>query len=131
MQTLNEKTELLRVAIRDLKQVAGTYHGHPRLFCPHIVGTKEGRWKILVWQFGGSSSRPHTLPEWRDWFLAEMLDVTLRDGEWHRGWVTGQREQKAVDWVDTVVDPDHAAEVRHISVLRIPALGVPHRGRRR
>lgn len=128
MITQTDKIALLRAAITDLKQVQGTYDGLPRVFCPHILGTKAGTWKVFVWQFDGQSSRGG-LPLWRDWFLDRLFDITLRDGEWHRGWTTGQREQKSVDWIDTVVDPAHAAEVRHISMPRTPGLALPRRGR--
>lgn len=127
MQTLTEKIDLLRTAITELKQVTGSYQGYDRVFCPHILGTKANVWKIFVWQFDGSSSKPHLLPSWRDFPIGELVNVTLRVGDWHRGWTLGRRDQKSIDWIDTVVDPDHAAEVRSISPPRTLAHGPQRR----
>ena len=66
MQTLNEKIDLLRSAIRQFKQVTCHYQGHHRICCPHILGHMGGRWACRVWQFGGGSSRPAELPMWRN-----------------------------------------------------------------
>lgn len=128
MLILPDKISLVRDAINDRKQVVGNYDGLERVFCPHVLGTKAGVWKVFVWQFDGRSSRGH-LPQWRDWFLERLHDITLRDGEWHRGWTTGQRDQKSVDVIDTVVDPAHAAELRHTYTPHIPARVLPRRGR--
>ena len=119
VQTLQEKIVLIRASITQLKQVACVYKGHDRLLCFHILGTKNGVWKCYAWQFAGGSSRPHELPMWRDMFLTDVIGITSRDGDWHRGWTTGQRDQRAVDAIDTVVDADHAAEIRNISYPHI------------
>lgn len=130
MVILPDKVAIIRTAITELKQVTAVYDGLERVFCPHILGTKYGVWKVFVWQFDGRSSRGN-LPEWRDWFLERLDSVTLQDGEWHRGWTAGKRDQKAVDWIDTVVDPAHAAEVRHTLLPRTPALGLPRQARKK
>lgn len=127
---LEDKIALIRSAIIHRKQVVAVYNGHERLFCPHILGTKSGGRKTLVWQFGGSSSKPQELPLWRDFSVAGLAGITLRDGDWHRGWETGQRTQKAIDHIDTVVDPAYAAELRQISPRRTPARGSLRLGRK-
>ncbi len=129
--TLEDKIELLRTSIKNLSPISATYDGYPRELCVHIIGTKRGDWKAFAWQFAGSSSRPESLPTWRDLFVGRLIDLTLQDGEWYRGWTTGQRDQKAVDVIDTVVDPAHAAEVRSISMPRTPMPGVRRQDRRR
>ena len=107
---------LLREAIQDLKQVIGSYNDYDREFCPHILGRKDGEWNVLTWQFGGETSQPEGLPpegEWRCFNVADLSNLALRDGEWHRGWRTGRGEQHCVEDIDTVVDATHAAELRH------------------
>ena len=112
-----DKIEFARAAITDLKQATGVYQGHPRAFCIHVLGHMSGRWAIRVWQFDGQSSRPERLPDWSNFFLDELRDFTLRDGEWHRGWRTGNgRPHGGFESIDTVVDPRHAAEIRQFGI---------------
>jgi hypothetical protein len=129
-QREDEKIALLRIAIRELRQVVCGGKGLPREFCPHILGTKERVWRTLVWQFDGSSERGG-LPSWRGFDLHDLEQITLRDGEWHRGWETGRRKQHLIDVIDTVVGPAHAAEIRETSPPRIPPLVPARRGLRR
>ena len=131
-QSESEKIALLQKAIRERKQVVGYCNGLPREFCPHILGTKRGEWRTLVWQFGGESSRGGAdLPNWRGFELKDLDQITLRDGAWHRGWETGRRQQHLIDVIDTVVDPAHAAEIRGTSPPHIPRLVAARRGLRR
>ena len=129
-QREDEKIALIRTAILELKQIACYGKQLPREFCPHILGTKEGVWRALVWQFDGQSEHGG-LPSWRGFNLFDLDDVTLRDGEWHRGWETGRRKQHLIDVIDTVVDPAHAAEIRETSPPHIPRLVPARRGLRR
>lgn len=124
--------ELLRTAIRDLKQVIAYDNGLYREFCPHVLGRKNGVWGVLVWQFAGDSSRPNSLPSWRHFELRDLTQITLRDGEWHRGWVKYAPDpSRHFDHVDSVVDPAHAAEIRGTSTPRIPPRGFPRPGQQR
>lgn len=112
---MDSHIELLREAIKTAKQVTGFCNNLPREFCPHILGTKGDHWNVLVWQFGGETSRPERLPQEGDWRCYELRDLDrleLRDGEWHRGWYTGRGEQHCVDDIDTVVDANRAAVLR-------------------
>lgn len=129
-QAENEKLDVLRRAIRELKQVVGYRIGLPRMFCPHILGTKNGVWRTLVWQFDGESERGG-LPSWRGFDLHDLDELTLRDGEWHRGWETGRRRQHLIDVVDTVVDPAYAAEIRETSKLHTPTHVAVPRGQKK
>ena len=120
--------DLIRIAIRELKPMTAMLDGLPREFCPHVLGTKDGEWRTLVWQFAGQSSHG-LLPggEWRCFKIADLQNLTLGQGPWQRGWTTGQREQVCVAQIDTIVDHLHAAELREISTVRIrrPALRRP------
>ena len=81
---MQEKIELLRSAIRELKQVTGTCNGYPREFCPHVLGQKGAKWSVLVWQFAGlseSSLRPDG--DWRCFELDDLEHLAKRDGDWH------------------------------------------------
>ncbi len=92
--------QLFRQAIANRKQVECLYQDHVRKLCPHCIGYKGGREKVLSFQFGGGSSKG--LPpggQWRCMFLDEVTDVTVHDGAWHTG--TGHsRPQTCVDDVD-------------------------------
>jgi len=111
---------LLRTAIRELKQVVGYDNDLYREFCPHVLGHKEGVWKVLVWQFGGTSSKPDDLPNWRWFELRDLSGLTLRDGEWHRGWAKRRSDHRQHLLIDTVVDDAHAAEILDTSPPRTP-----------
>ena len=55
-QSSDEIYELLRTAGGRKQPVAAMYEGHPRLFCPHLLGrSKLGRWHAFCYQFGGTS----------------------------------------------------------------------------
>jgi hypothetical protein len=76
----------IRQAILAERQITCHYNGHYRELCPHILGHTIGEEKLLAFQFGGESSKP--LPrggEWRCLLVAEMRNVTARDGKWHAG----------------------------------------------
>lgn len=131
MQTLKEKIGLIRAAISDLKQITCDYKGHHRVCCPHILGTMRGQLASRVWQFSGGSSSPDDLPMWRNLYVDDVTNVALRDGEWHRGWMTGRRPHLGFDSIDAVVAEAHAAEIRQTSTPRIPGLWTPRQDRKK
>ena len=104
---MNDNYALIREAIISKKIVTGTYHGHDREMCPHVIGLKNGRRQALFYQFGGSSSSdlgPDGSPgNWRCIVVAELLDITVRDGEWHTV-PNHSRPQTCVDEIDVEVD---------------------------
>ena len=60
------------------------YQGRYREICPHTIGRKNGREKLLAFQFAGQSSKG--LPpggEWRCMFIDEITQVAAREGPWH------------------------------------------------
>lgn len=98
--------QLIRNALLNAQQVVFTYQGLPREVCPHVLGYKDGREKVLVFQFGGQSSRgPIGAGQWRCLFLDEVSNVTVRDGDWHSMDTTG-RPQTCVDEVDVEMRRD-------------------------
>lgn len=75
---------MIREAMEKRQQVVCLYQGRLREVCPHTIGYKSGREKLLSFQFAGESSRG--LPpggEWRCMFIDQITDVEARDGEWH------------------------------------------------
>ena len=68
------------------RTVRARYHGHQRLLCPHALGWKHGRAKVLVYQAGGTTTTG-TLPtntehRWRSMFVHEIEDLTITDDQW-------------------------------------------------
>jgi hypothetical protein len=93
---------LLRSAIEKRMQVTCIYKGHQRFCCPHAIGTTDGVPRVLVFQFGGTSSSG--LPpagEWRCMDIPSMIDISVRPGQWF----TGDRHTKRQTCVK-VVDLD-------------------------
>jgi hypothetical protein len=99
---------VIRAAIQSEQQITCRYGGHDRELCPHIIGWTGGEEKLLARQFGGTTSS--VLPpagEWRCLRIAEMHDVTQREGRWH----TGSRHRSAQSCVQEV-DLDINVHVR-------------------
>ncbi len=75
---------LVRRAIVDKHQIVGTYNGHRRAMCPHVIGMKDGRPRALFFQFGGTSSRGLAPGgDWRCILIEDLEDVVSQAGEWH------------------------------------------------
>lgn len=95
--------ELLREAIAKQKQVRCLHQGHERFICPHVIGMKNGRRKILAYQFAGGSSS--VLPpggDWRCMFVDDIMSVEIMDGPWHTG-KGDSRPQTCVDQIELEV----------------------------
>lgn len=97
--------ELIREAILNKQQVVATYRGHRRAMCPHVLGIKGFIRHALFYQFGGTSE--HWLPpsgEWRCMDIDHLLDLTVREGQWHTRDDYDQQRQSCVDTIDLSVD---------------------------
>jgi hypothetical protein len=97
---------LIRQAMLQRAPISGVYKGCIRRMCPHTLGTKRGREKVLCYQFGGES-RSGLAPDgspgnWRDIFVDELEDVRLQPGDWHTG-PAPEHPQLAVDEIDLEV----------------------------
>jgi hypothetical protein len=94
---------LLRQAILDRKQVTCFYDGRRRECCPHAIGTKHGKTRVLMFQFGGeSNSGLPAAGQWRCMDIAGMAQIAVRDGEWHTA-TSHLRPQTCIDHVDVDV----------------------------
>lgn len=97
--------ELIREAILNKQQVVATYRGHRRAMCPHVLGIKGFTRHALFYQFGGTSE--HWLPtagEWRCMDIDHLLDLTVREGQWHTRDDYDEQRQTCVDTIDIAVD---------------------------
>lgn len=77
---------VLHQALLRKKPVRARYHGHDRILCPHALGWKNGRAKVISFQSGGTT-RHGPLPanrddRWRCMFVDEVEDPVMVDGEW-------------------------------------------------
>ena len=124
MQTLMDKVVLITDAIRDRRQLTFMINVHARQACPHVLGTKQGKWHLFAWQFAGTSSHALQSGEerWRCFEVADISDLLVQDGEWHRGWITGKRDHHSLcmDNEVAIVDPAYAAETQSAASFRIP-----------
>jgi len=76
----------LAQALRHLIAVQVRYHGHLRLICPHALGWKNGRPKVLSYQASGTTSAGH-LPDdprqrWRSMFIDEIDELIETEQPW-------------------------------------------------
>jgi hypothetical protein len=77
---------VLAEALRHLRPVQVRYHGHVRLLCPHALGWKNGRPKVLSYQAAGTTSTGG-LPDdprqrWRSMFVDEIDELMVTEHRW-------------------------------------------------
>ena len=77
---------VLEQALTDRHPVRARYHGTDRVLCPHALGWKHGRPKVLACQSGGTTSAgalsPDTHQRWRSMFVDEIEGPVIADGPW-------------------------------------------------
>ena len=104
----------LRTAGARKQPVAAMYEGHPRLFCPHLLGrSTQGRRNAFCCQFGGASvSGIRTVSAgvggWRCIVVDKLSQVELQSG----GWYTESRSswQTCVEEVEFDADAPQRGE---------------------
>ncbi|MGH9055851.1 MAG: hypothetical protein ACRDYY_08325 [Acidimicrobiales bacterium] len=76
--------DVLRQAIAERKTITARYHGRDRVLCPHVVGWRDGRAKLLSFQpvstADGLTADPRH--QWRSMFVDELEDVAITDLPW-------------------------------------------------
>jgi hypothetical protein len=77
---------VLEQALLQRRPVAVRYQGKDRVLCPHVLGYKNGRPRVLAYQAGGATSKGR-LPDdprqrWRSLLVDEVEDPRLVDGPW-------------------------------------------------
>ncbi|MGH2671290.1 MAG: WYL domain-containing protein [bacterium] len=75
----------LERALTERRPVRAVYHSQERVLCPHALGWKNGRPKVLAYQVAGTSQGG--LPadprqRWRSMFVDEIEDAMITDGPW-------------------------------------------------
>jgi hypothetical protein len=120
--------QLIVQAMTERKQVLCMYEGFARALCPIVLGHKQGRERLLAFQFAGGASKG--LPpggQWKCFDLAKMTETELRRGRWHAGTAHTQ-PQHCVDEVDLDINPESPYAPRRR--LRDNAHGSPRKRER-
>jgi len=77
---------VLEQAIAQRRSVAAGYHNEQRLLCPHALGWKNGRAKVLAYQTDPTTShtRPLAQPrqQWRSMYVDEIEAPAITDDPW-------------------------------------------------
>lgn len=75
----------LECALRQQRPVQARYHDQQRVLCPHALGWRNGRAKVLVYQ-STNAARPTTVTDprqqWRSMFVDEIQDPIIIDEPW-------------------------------------------------
>jgi hypothetical protein len=98
--------DLIRQDIIDGDQVTCLYKGLYRECCPHIIGQKNGRQHVQMFQFAGESSRG--LPpngEWRCMNIDEISEVVVQEGHWYTDLDYSPSTDHCIDVIDLNVPP--------------------------
>lgn len=74
---------VLEQALIERRPVRARYHDHERLLCPHALGWKNGRAKVLAYQTDGATSQGALTPSphqrWRSMFVEEVEQPVITD----------------------------------------------------
>ena len=108
----------IRDAITNHRHLLFTFNDAARDTCPHMLGRKNGVWKVLAWQINDAGKGGFKPGEqrWRCFEVAGMSSIVARDGEWVRGWTTGKKHESCINEgeIDMAVSGAYAAEYRSI-----------------
>ena len=75
---------VLHTALDQRRTVRARYHDRIRILCPHALGWKNGRPKVLVYQTAVIGAPPtHDPHGWRSLFVDEIYDATITADDWH------------------------------------------------
>jgi hypothetical protein len=79
-------SETLKRAMNLKQCVRVMAEGRARDICPHALGFKNGRPRLLAFQYqGGSASGLAAGGQWRAFFVGDIATATIIDGPWHTG----------------------------------------------
>ena len=73
---------VLEQALVQRRPVHANYHGRIRLLCPHALGWKDGRAKVLAYQADSTTAHDPT-QQWRSMFIDEIKDAVITSDPWH------------------------------------------------
>jgi len=74
---------VLAKALTQHQPVRARYHGHERVLCPHALGWKHGRPKLLALQSSGTTTTAQpTHQRWRSMFIDEIENPKIINEPW-------------------------------------------------
>jgi hypothetical protein len=74
---------VLHAALTKKRTVRARYHDRLRVLCPHTLGWKNGRPKVLAYQTAIIGNTPtHDPRGWRSLFVDEIHDAIISDDCW-------------------------------------------------
>lgn len=75
---------VLEQAIAQRRSVSACYHAGQRIVCPHALGWKAGRAKVLVYQAEPTPNPTAVDPrqQWRSMFVDEIDNPVITDDPW-------------------------------------------------
>ena len=107
--TIETTWAVLARALHDRRAVRADYHGAVRVLCPHALGWKNGRSKVLAYQAAGNTSEGRLPAEarqrWRSLFVDEILGATIAEDQ---RWQTADNYSTQSNCFDQV-----AVEIEH------------------
>ena len=71
---------ILELALLERRPVQAVYHGRARQLCPHALGWKNGRAKVLAHQADDHATDPRQ--QWLSLFIDELHDTAITDQPW-------------------------------------------------
>jgi hypothetical protein len=98
--------EILKTAIWCKHPVEMLTEGRLRQVCPHALGYKDSRLKVLVFQFSGESAS--VLPAggaWRSFFLDDIEWAKIVDGPWRSDRNQVAKIEASFDHIDLEIRP--------------------------
>jgi hypothetical protein len=84
LQTLAIPTtwNVLHASLAERRPVRARYHGRVRVVCPHAIGWKNGRAKVLVFQTAVIDAASSDPVGWRSLFVDDIEDAAISGDDW-------------------------------------------------
>jgi hypothetical protein len=105
---------VLHRALIDRRPVKARYHGQERIICPHALGWKNGRPKVLSYQSGGTTSQGQLSADprqrWRSMFVDEIEDPMITDHDWQTA-ANFSLDSNCIDTLDIAVGATQHATI--------------------
>ncbi len=73
---------VLEQALLERRPVRARYHGTERVLCPHALGWRNARPKVLCYQAWPTALPSEPRQRWRSMFVDEIEDPVITDGRW-------------------------------------------------
>lgn len=98
---------VLEQALTLRQPVSVRYHGRDRVLCPHAIGWKKGRLRVLSYQISlaGSPSSDDSTQRWRCMFLDEIENPALSDAPWQTAPNYSPGSANGIDALVLAVEP--------------------------